>query len=88
MKMTPKQQEVFNEIADDGTVKLWVSGYSKVGERVLVAMRYDGRKVNLQVDFLLRKGLIVLGPVPVSNFDGQEITVTERGAKIRTLATV
>lgn len=88
MKMTPKQQSVFNEIVDNGSVKLWVSGYSRTGERVLVAMRYDGRKVNLQVDWLLKKGLVVLGATPLSNFDGQEIMPTERGKKIRALATV
>lgn len=81
MKMSPKQKAVFQLIAR-GEVKLWVSGYGKVGERVLVALTNNGRKANLQVDWLLARELIVLGDTPASPFDGQEIRLTPRGEKI------
>ncbi len=90
MKMSPRQLAVFNEIANDGTVKLFVSGYGKLGERVLTAITDNGygRKVNLQVDWLLARQVIALGPVPVSPHEGQEIGLTERGEKLHAFLAV
>lgn len=85
MKMTPKQKAVFRQISR-GEVKLWVSGYGRAGERVLAAINDAGSKVNLQVDWLLKKELILLGDVPLSQYAGQEIFVKPgRGEKVLAL---
>lgn len=88
MKMTAKQKAVFRQIAR-GEVKLWVNTTGKTRERVLVAINTAGSKVNLQVDWLLAKDLIVLGDVPLSQYAGQEIFVKPgRGEKILASLTV
>lgn len=85
MKMTPKQKAVFRQISR-GEVKLWVNSYGAIGERVLVALNEAGCKVNLQVDWLLAKELIVLGDTPESQYQGQKIFVKPgRGEKILAL---
>lgn len=82
MKMTAKQKAVFSQISR-GEVKLWVNVTGKTKERVLVAINAGGCKVNLQVDWLLKKELILLGDVPLSQYAGQEIFVKPgRGEKV------
>lgn len=80
MKMTPKQVAVLQEISD-GTVHLWFNGTNRNGERVVIARKADGGKVNLQVDFLVDKSLAVLGPIPMDNEEGQPVYILDRGWK-------
>lgn len=76
MKMTAKQRAVFNQIAR-GEVGLVYNGDLQ-GSRVVDALNAGGCKVNLQVDWLLAKGLVVLGPMA----SWQPVVLTERGDKV------